>query len=346
MVILKKITINPLWDYPKFEYCDCPQANNAFNPTSEHARFLEFIQTLYNARSWLPNWLAGGLTLALAEQKIIQRAKLNIKDTIKFLKDNVGMLFAIHYSCQNLSDNNESYSPRITSIAVLHIGSDVMHSFSLHLVAEIMGISRDQIHEHYDEIEKRMLKDFFEFVSAHDNYYWLHWNMSNTNYGFEALVHRYRVLSQEIPSRIEDSRKFNLSSLILRRYGNDCVDHPRLTKLMEVNGGIHREIISGEDEVAAFEAKEYLKLHKSTMAKVYWFQKMFFKLKNNKVKTQRSNISHKVNVFVEKPFVKLLGFIAVVYTIMQLATTTYNTYKNETLSADKKENPVVLEKKQ
>ena len=34
-------------------------------PTSEHARFLEFTQTLCHAQSWLLNWLAGGLTLAL-----------------------------------------------------------------------------------------------------------------------------------------------------------------------------------------------------------------------------------------------------------------------------------------
>ncbi len=34
-------------------------------PTSEHARFLELSQTNYNAQSWLQNWSAGGLTLAM-----------------------------------------------------------------------------------------------------------------------------------------------------------------------------------------------------------------------------------------------------------------------------------------
>ncbi len=256
---------------------------------------------------------------------------MNYRETIKFLKDNVKQIYAIHYSCQNLSDNNENYSPRITSIAVLHIGGDVMHSFSMHLVAETMGISRSDIHNHYNEIEERMLRDFYDFIGSNGNSYWLHWNMSNINYGFEAIIHRFRVLTCNMPPRIEDSRKFNLSALILERYGKNCVDHPRMTKLMELNGGMHRDFLTGSDEVAAFEAKEYIKLHNSTMTKAYWFKAMLFRLFSNKVKTQRSNIGHKINVLLETPLVKLLGFIAILFTIFQLFQTIQD-YTNNTSS--------------
>ena len=200
----------------------------------------------------------------------------------------------------------------------------------MHLVAETMGIARNEIHNHYDEIEKVMLQDFYEFVGSNNNSLWLHWNMSNINYGFETLVHRYRVLSGKMPPRIEDSKKYNLSELLLRRYGKNCVDHPRMTKLMELNGGIHRDFLTGQEEVAAFEAQEYIKLHNSTMTKVYWFQKMFFKLSSNKIKTQRSNIGHKINRFIEKPAVKLLGFIAILFTIFQLLQTVYGYTTNST----------------
>lgn len=248
---------------------------------------------------------------------------MKTKEAINYLRKNTESLYAIHYSCQNLSDNNENYSPRITSIAVLHIGSNVMHSFSMHLVAETIGIQRNEIHNHYDEIEKIMLQDFYDFVGANNNLLWLHWNMSNINYGFEALTHRYRVLHGKFPPRIEDSKKYNLAELILRTYGKNCVDHPRMTKLMELNGGVHRDFLTGQEEVSAFEGKEYVKLHNSTMTKVYWFQKMFFKLASGKVKTQRSNWGHKINSFLEKPFVKLLGFIAILFTIFQLFQTVY-----------------------
>lgn len=39
---------------------------------------------------------------------------------IKFLSKNKHDLLIIHYSCENLNDNNQGYSPRITSIAVFH----------------------------------------------------------------------------------------------------------------------------------------------------------------------------------------------------------------------------------
>lgn len=248
---------------------------------------------------------------------------MNTKGKIKFLKENTESLFIIHYSCQNLSDNNENFSPRITSIAVLHVGGQVMHSFSMHLVAEVQDIPRNEIHEHYDQIEKIMLKDFYDFIISNTSSYWLHWNMSNINFGFEAIAHRYKVLHNEAPPRIEDSRKYNLSSLLLSTYGKNCVEHPRMTKLMELNGGIHRDVLSGTEEVEAFDSQEYVKLHNSTMAKVYWFQSIFFRLAANKVKTQHSNIGHKINTFLERPTVKLLGFVAVLFAIFQLLQALY-----------------------
>lgn len=244
---------------------------------------------------------------------------MSTKDKLKLLKENEQSLFIVHYSCQNLNDNNENYSPRITSIAVLHVGSSTMHSFSIHLIAEIKGIAREDIHDHYDNLEGEMLDQFFGFVAENDNGYWLHWNMSNINYGFEALAHRYKVLTQKNSKRIPDSRKFNLSALILSVYGKNCVEHPRMASLMKLNDGEHRDNLSGKEEVDAFAAKEYVKLHKSTMSKVYWFQHMYFLLQRNKVRVHNKNWGYKVNHFLERPTVKALGFIAVLFSLFQIA---------------------------
>ncbi len=191
---------------------------------------------------------------------------MNVKDKLKILRENEQNLFIIHYSCQNLNDSNENYSPRITSIAVFHVGSSTMHSFSIHLIAEIKEIERDDIHDHYDELECEMLKQFYDFVADNDNGFWLHWNMSNINYGFEALSHRYKVLSKLDSKRIPDSKKYNLSTLILSSYGKNCVEHPRMASFMKLNDGEHRNNLSGKEEVVAFAEKEYIKLHKSTMS--------------------------------------------------------------------------------
>lgn len=259
---------------------------------------------------------------------------MSTKSTLKILKNNEQNLFIVHYSCQNLNDNNENYSPRITSIAVLHIGSSTMHSFSIHLIAEIKKIARESIHDHYDELEGEMLKRFFDFIADNDNAYWLHWNMTNINYGFEALSHRYKVLTQNDSKRIPDSRKFNLSALILSIYGKDCVSHPRMASFMKLNDGEHRDNLNGKEEVEAFASKEYVKLHKSTMSKVYWFQHMYYLLQKNKVKVHNKNYAYKVNNFVEKPTIKLLGLIAVIFSIFQLVQlgwVTYDNYKTDTL---------------
>jgi len=84
------------------------------------------------------------------------KAYKRITDKLRREKSNI---FFLHYSCQSLGDDNEGFSPRITSIAVLHMISSQMHSFSVHLVAEEMGISREEIFNNYDAIEKQCLKN-------------------------------------------------------------------------------------------------------------------------------------------------------------------------------------------
>jgi hypothetical protein len=243
---------------------------------------------------------------------------LDLKRAINELTENSGSLFAVHYSCQNLSDSNEGYSPRITSIAVLHIEHSIMHSFSIHLVAEEKHVEREKIESQYDSLEGEMLGRFYAFVSDNPDARWVHWNMSNINYGFETLSHRYRVLTGNEAPRIPDARRYNLSSLITAKYGSDCVDDPKMTNLMDLNGGKHRDFLSGADEVKAFQDKEFIKLHKSTMSKTYWFQKMYLLLLDNSVKTQRSNWKSKLNRVLESLPAKILGFIAVLFTVGQL----------------------------
>lgn len=256
------------------------------------------------------------------------------KQKLKYLQDNENLLHIIHYSCENLNDNNEGYSPRITSIAIIHISSDTTHSFSIHLIAEQKGIERNKITEKYNELEKIMLEDFNEFIKNHQDALWIHWNMNNINYGFEALEHRYKVLTKNNLFKVSDIKKFNLSKMILAIYGKDCVDHPRMSNLMQLNGGYHRNYLSGEEEVDAFKKQEYIKLHNSTIGKAKWFESMYKKLQKGKINTTRSNWIYKLNAFLEHPLTKLVGFIAVLFSIYQLVVllttkTPDKTFKDE-----------------
>ncbi|MDP1773038.1 MAG: hypothetical protein Q8L15_12205 [Methylobacter sp.] len=161
--------------------------------------------------------------------------------------------------------------------------------------------------------------------------------MSNINYGFETLSHRYRVLTGTDAPRIADTRRYNLSTLIMSKYGSDCVDDPKMANLMNLNGGKHRDFLNGQEEVNAFQAKEFIKLHKSTMSKTYWFQKMYLRLLENKVKTQRSNWKEKANRIVESLPAKILGLVAVLFTIWQLVYSGVEHVKNSESAPSEKE---------
>lgn len=199
-------------------------------------------------------------------------AKIRIKkrkDALQQLNELVQRdeyLLIIHYSCESFYNITDGRSPRITSIAVRYYRTGQTISFSIHKVAEKEG-KLDSIEDYYNELEKKMLDDFYEFVSRHSNYNWIHWNMRDINYGFEAINHRYSVIGGS-PIPINDNNKYDLARKIVDIFGDYIKGHPRLEKLIEKNNITKRDFLGGAEEAAAFENKEFVKLHQSTLRKV------------------------------------------------------------------------------
>jgi hypothetical protein len=94
-------------------------------------------------------------------------------------------------------------------------------SFSLHAIAEELGIARDKVEQRYDEIEHALLDRFYAFVGDGREKYWVHWNMRNLTFGFEHLEHRHRVLAKQEPPHIPVEVRLNLSDVLKERYGSD-----------------------------------------------------------------------------------------------------------------------------
>ena len=104
-------------------------------------------------------------------------------------------VIVIHYSCESFYDLPDGASSRITSIAVQNLATGQTESFSIHQIAErSTEFPIREIDTHYDELEKKMLGEFYDYAKNHQSHTWLHWNMRNINYGFAALEHRYKVL--------------------------------------------------------------------------------------------------------------------------------------------------------
>lgn len=200
------------------------------------------------------------------ELRKLQRRR-RAADELDRILDRPGDALVVHYSCESFYDREDGRTPRVTSIAVRNFDSGQTESYSIHKVAEQRGLTFNLIPEHYDELEKVMLGEFFAFMQQNQGLLWVHWNMRDINYGFAALEHRYRVLGGE-PFVLPEGKKFDLARALITLYGVSYTGHPRLATLIEKNHIAHRDFLTGQEEADAFEKQDYIKLHQSTLRKV------------------------------------------------------------------------------
>lgn len=173
----------------------------------------------------------------------------------------------IHYSCESFYDSQDGRTPRITSIACRNFGSGQTRSFSIHQVSELPKFKGVDAWDAYDDIEREMLDQFQVYVREHVAHgLWVHWNMRDINYGFQAIEHRYEVLGGT-PTRIPDEKKYDLARMFVAKYGKRYAGHPRLESLMKLNKITAKDFLSGKDEAYAFKDRKFLALHQSTLRK-------------------------------------------------------------------------------
>lgn len=209
------------------------------------------------------------------------------KRIINKLYKNLSQCLIIHYSSESLDDINDSKYPRITSIAIRFPDSTLTKSFSIHKMAEIEKYSNKDIEAKYDILEKKMLKSFYQFVNEYKTFNWINWKMNDINFGFESIKHRAKILGIK-PIQIIDKNKFELSALLYRKYGDNYIDHPRLTSLVDLNNISKLDFLPGKEEVLAFRDKNYVKLHKSTIRKVASIDEIFQRSAEEKLITNSS----------------------------------------------------------
>lgn len=240
----------------------------------------------------------------------------NSKDFIKEVKRHPENFYIIHYSCQSLNDDIEGLSPRITSIAISHYATEQAVSFSTHSVAEELNITRDEVRDRFDEVEYELLRGFYSFVRDRRDKYWVHWNMRSLTYGFEHLEHRYKVLGGKDAPVIPVERRLNLNDLLAHRYGRDYVKNKKLPSLMDLNGGMHRDFLSGEDEPRAFENNEFLRMHRSTLCKTGFFCGVIKKMVSGKLRTSSRGFGVALDRLFESRYAKAIGLLGTLISII------------------------------
>jgi hypothetical protein len=197
------------------------------------------------------------------------RHRWEAKQRLSELDKERKLVHVIHYSCESFYDIKDGRTPRVTSIAVRNYASGQTKSFSIHKCAEQKGVAFDDIDANYDALEREMLDEFFEYMKYLQQHTFVHWNMRDINYGFTAIEHRYKVLGGD-PIVINDDRKFDLARELVALYGIKYAPHGefgRMHSLMDINSITAKDALSGLGEATAFESKEYVKLHQSTLRK-------------------------------------------------------------------------------
>jgi hypothetical protein len=182
--------------------------------------------------------------------------------------------FIVHYSSEGIYDDGldrDGLSPRITSIAVMHFSTRQTVTFATHAIAEEMHISKTNIEARYDGIEREILERFYAFVRDRREKIWIHWQMKNITFGFEHLEHRYRILTGKEPPHIPVEVRFNLSDMLRERYGDSFAPNPRMLSLMLQNGARDQRFLDGKEETEAFRAKDFIRMHSSTISKDEFF---------------------------------------------------------------------------
>jgi hypothetical protein len=82
--------------------------------------------------------------------------------------------------------------------------------------------------------------------------------------------------------------RINLNDILKNRYGNDYAKDPKMLSLMELNGGKVQGFLSGKEESEAFKAKDFIRMHTSTIAKVGFFGFVITSARNGKLVTAAS----------------------------------------------------------
>ncbi|MDX2257720.1 MAG: hypothetical protein NW205_02280 [Hyphomicrobiaceae bacterium] len=176
-------------------------------------------------------------------------------------------VYVVHYACESFDSDAQNVSPRVTAIAARNVASSDTQVFSIHAEVEVRRLAPVQILSRLDELEAAMLAKYFAFLKINRQMRFVHWNMRDALYGFQAIEHRGAVLGIEAFA-IADSQKFDLARLIIDIYGAGYVDKPYQVELAKKNGLSLDGYLPGDLEAEAFERGGYAIVQRSVLAKV------------------------------------------------------------------------------
>ncbi len=171
-------------------------------------------------------------------------------------------------------DDTPGETPTPLVIGVLNLATNLRTTFSILQAAERAGIGASDIPSQMCNLERVMLEDFHTHLRNECRRRWLHWNMRDAMFGFEALAHRFAILGGS-STEISPQRRFNLAAILISAYTEKYSADPRLEKIAEKNNLSMLDYLTRTEEADAARAGHYQLLQRSVWRKIDIIVTMF-----------------------------------------------------------------------
>lgn len=173
--------------------------------------------------------------------------------------------FVLHY----VGESFASVRHRVTAIAARNLGSGVTECFELENELRRSGVnpltaSSDEL----DRAERRVLDAFYAFVRSHPNYFWLHWNMRNSTFGFLALQNRQKELGGRDVS-IPDHYRLDLADRLIDIYGDRYAESTNRLRSLAVRNSLELPfLMDGEQQGKNVERRDFGAVTRSLLNRI------------------------------------------------------------------------------
>ncbi|HLG28494.1 MAG TPA: hypothetical protein VI423_12000 [Paenisporosarcina sp.] len=240
-------------------------------------------------------------------------------------------VLVIHYSqLKTAADDHGGISPLILAIVVKTLDGSSEHHFCIHLEADKANLLSDEVSSSYRDLELRVLKAYNDFVRRHNDCIWVHWEMKNVSFGFDAIRHRFDKIFgglsgqndryEEIPT----NKKVNLCSLMEDMYGENFADGPdKLASLFRTNNHnvLNYNYLTIDAEGSEFEKQNFTTVMNSLDCKVNFIRKAIKRLSAKNLSVQNKN---SYAIFIETVNHPLFNFIGWTFGLAGLVLTIYS----------------------
>jgi hypothetical protein len=249
-------------------------------------------------------------------ETIIQRRKIARKELKEVVKNQNNTL-AICYSHASYQNENDEISPMITAIVIRSLNGNIYEHFGVHIEADLINCTKQDIKDYYPELELSMLEKFNDFMKRHTHCYWVHWDMININYGFQAIKHRYIKLAGDKQGRnfyeISNNMRVNLNTVLVNMYGENYASNTDpLLELLKFNSYEKSKYLSLHEEENEFFNLNFSAVANSIDLKANSLCRCIRSLINKKLRIpSKNNYSIFLDV-ITHPLFHLIGWIATI----------------------------------